>query len=363
MYRASFLMLASAVALGAQTPDAVSESAPCEPPLAGVVTTCGVLDVGGRYQVRSIITRPRTAPSGRLPAILFVQWLSCDPITVAPDVNDGWNNMLRDVIQRSGVVVARTEKPGLGGSGGPHCSALGYDEELEVHRRALESLKRSPAVHAESIFVFGASMGGTLAPLLVADGGARGIIVAGTTGVTWLEHMIALDRRVAEIQGTSADSVHAMMADHIRFHSRYLGAQERPARIVVEWPGARSVWRRMIGTDSLLQEHYGRPVIFHHEAQRQNWAAAWSRVTVPVLVMHGEYDWIMADFEQRAILRALPREAQRHSRFVNVPGMGHDFLIYESVAHSFRGENGRVDPSVSRTILDWLRAQRSPNSR
>jgi hypothetical protein len=76
--------------------------------------------------------------------------------------------------------------------------------------------------------------------------------------------------------------------------------------------------------------------------------------------MHGEFDWIMADHEQQAILRALPGEAQRRTRYVNVPGMGHDFLVYQSLADSFRGENGRFDPFVSTTILDWIREQRSP---
>ena len=355
-YCLALLALANATSYGAHAQSVRSDSGSCERPLANVITRCESLDVGGRYQVRSIVTRPATAPAGRLPAILFVQWLSCDPITVAPDVNDGWNNVLRDLIQRSGFVVTRTEKPGIAGSGGPSCSVLGYDEELNVHRHALEQLKRSPDVHPDSVFVFGASMGGTMAPLLAAVGGVRGVIVAGTTGVTWLEHMIALDRRVMELRELSADSIHEMMSDHIRFQSRYLGQQQTPASIIAEWPQARSVWRRMIGTDSLLLAHYGRSIRFHHEAQQQNWANAWERVSAPVLAIHGENDWIMADFEQAALVRALRSNAG--TRYVNVPGMGHDFLTYGSLAQSFRSENGRFDPSVSRTILDWLEAQR-----
>ena len=350
---------AYAAPLGAQTPSPRIDSEACEPPLPGVITTCTWLDVGGRYRVRSIVTRPAAIPSGRLPAILFVQWLSCDPITVTADVNDGWSNVLRDLIQASGLVVVRTEKPGIGGSGGPSCTELGYDEELEVHRYALDKLTRSPDVHGDSIFVFGASMGGTMAPLLAGGDGVRGVIVAATTGATWLEHMIALDRRVMELRGMSPDSVHTVMSDHIRFHAAYLGAFRTPARIMSDWRGARSVWARMIGTDTTFLKQYGRPPRFHHQAQRQNWARAWKRLSVPVLVLHGANDWIMSEWDRDALLRALRARTNAETRYVDIPGMGHDLLVYGSLAESFRGRNGRFDSSVSRIILEWIRARRS----
>jgi pimeloyl-ACP methyl ester carboxylesterase len=346
-------VLAVATGTDAQTPA-------CEPPLPGAATSCDWVNVAGRYRVRSIITRPSDVTRDRLPAVLFVQWLSCDPVSVSPTVSDGWQDVLRALIQRSGMIVARTEKPGLAGSGGPACEELGYDEEVAVHRAALEQLRRSPGVDADSIFVFGGSMGGTIAPQLASGSGVRGVIVAGTTGESWLEHMIALDRRVMELRGVRADSVHSLMPDHVRFHSRYLGEGLRPAAVTGAWSGARAVWRRMIGTDTLLTHQYGRPVRFHHEAQRSNWPRAWASVSAPLLVMHGEFDWIMPEGEHLRILRALSAEARARSTYLKVPRMGHDFLTYPSMEDSFRGQNGRFDPAVADTILGWLRARRQP---
>jgi pimeloyl-ACP methyl ester carboxylesterase len=343
--------LTVATGTGAQAPA-------CESPLPGAVTSCGWVDVGGRYRVRSIVTRPAAATHDRLPAVLFVQWLSCDPVSVAPNVSDGWQDVLRALIQRSGMIVARTEKPGLAGSGGPPCEELGYDEEVAVHRAALEQLRRTPGVDADSLFVFGGSMGGTIAPQLASGSGFRGVIVAGTTGETWLEHMIAIDRRVLELRGVRADSVHALMPQHVRFHSRYLGEGLRPAELASAWSGARAVWRRMIGTDTLLTHQYGRPVRFHHEAQRSNWPRAWGSVTAAVLVIHGEYDWIMPEGEHTRILRSLSADTRARATYVKVPRMGHDFLTYPSLDDSFSGRNGRFEPAVADTILGWLRAQR-----
>lgn len=356
-------VLAAAIIAMASVPDAAqAQEPPCEAPLPGVATTCAWIQVDGRYRVRSIVTRPGDASRERLPALLFVQWLSCDPVTVAPNVSDGWQDVLRALIQRSGMIVARTEKPGLGGSGGPACAELGYDEEVAVHRAALEQLRRAAGVAPDSIFIFGGSMGGTIAPQLasgLAGTGVRGIIVAGSTAGTWLEHMIALDRRVMELRGLEADSVHALMAEHVRFHAAYLGEARTPVQIATAWSGARGVWQRIIGTDTLFLRQYGRPVRFHHEAQRRNWPRYWAAVRVPVLVIHGEHDWIMPEAEHLRILRALAPEIQSGASYVKVPGMGHDFLTYPSLKDSFRGRNGRFEAAVADTMLGWLRARRA----
>jgi pimeloyl-ACP methyl ester carboxylesterase len=354
--------LTGAILLLASAADAArAQDAPCEASLAGVTTTCASVNVEGRYRVRSIVTRPASPPRQQLPALLFVQWLSCDPVTITPGVSDGWQDVLRALVQRSGMIVARTEKPGLGGSGGPACEELGYDEEVVVHRAALEHLRRAAGVNADSIFIFGGSMGGTIAPQLASGlgtTGVQGVIVAGTTAGTWLEHMIALDRRVMELRGLRPDSVHALMSEQVRFHAAYLGEGRPPGQVATDWSGARAVWRRMIGTDTLLLHQYGRPARFHHEAQRRNWPGAWAAVRVPVLVIHGEYDWIMPEDEHLRITRSLRPEMRSRATYVKVPGMGHDFMIYPSLEDSFRGRNGRFDPAVADTILGWLRAHR-----
>ncbi len=230
-----------------------------------------------------------------------------------------------------------------------------------MHRAALEQLRRAAGVDPDSIFLFGGSMGGTIAPQLASGadaGGVRGIIVAGTTAGTWLEHMIALDRRVMELQGLSLDSVHTLMAEHIRFHAAYLGQGRTPARVATDWSSARAVWRRIIGTDSSLLHHYGRPVRFHHEAQRHNWPRAWAAVRAPVLVIHGEYDWIMPEDEHLRILGALSPGIRSRATYLKAPRMGHDFLTYPSLDDSFRGRNGRFESRPADAILDWLRARR-----
>ncbi|MCI0435248.1 MAG: CocE/NonD family hydrolase, partial [Gemmatimonadetes bacterium] len=86
-------------------------------------------------RLRTILTRP-TGTTGRLPAILFVQWLSCDSIELPARQQDGWSRMLRRLAQESRMVMMRTEKAGIGDSEGGPCAALDYETELAHHRDA-----------------------------------------------------------------------------------------------------------------------------------------------------------------------------------------------------------------------------------
>src|SRR4026207_2198706 len=80
-------------------------------------TEYGELVPGDGSRLRTIVTRPKNS-TGRLPAVLFVQWLSRDSIELAPDAKDGWSVMLRRLITESGMLWHRTEKCGVGGSTG-----------------------------------------------------------------------------------------------------------------------------------------------------------------------------------------------------------------------------------------------------
>ena len=83
-------------------------------------------------------------------------------------------------------------------------------------------------------------------------------------------------------------------------------------------------------------------------------------MNAPVLVVHGQHDWIMSEDESRRIMRSLSPETRLRSTYVSIPQMGHDFLIYPSLEDSFRGRNGRFEPAVADTILAWLQSRRRP---
>lgn len=325
-------------------------------PVAAEEAHPGVTNVSVRIQVdegvtlAGVLTRPEGVE--RPPVIQFVQWLSCDTVMLSPERQNGWSQMQRAIIRDSGFAVLRVDKRGVGDSGGGDCAELDFDTELADHRAVLDALQGRDDVDTDRIVLFGASMGSRQAPLVAAgEDGIAGVLVWGGGALTWFERMILFDRHALELSGEEHAAVNARMKEHIRLHVRYLLEGTDPPDIIREDPAMGPVWERTFGTSE--GAHYGRPFAFHQQAQRADWAAAWTRIDAPVLAVQGAFDWFENPEGGRTIERLAP-----NGRFVVLPNMDHHFTLYDSARQAFAGEGGRPDPEPFLELaLPWLREQ------
>jgi dienelactone hydrolase len=319
----------------------------------GLDSHYGVLATRDGARLRTILTRP-SASRGRLPAILFVQWLSCDSIELPASQQDGWSRMLRRVARDSGAVMMRTEKAGVGDSEGGPCAELDYETELEHHRDALAALRRSDHVDPGRIVVFGASMGGNMAPLVAQGEEVAGIMIWGGGAHTWFERMLGFERRASELGGMPAAELDSYIKRLVRFFAGYLVDGMEPGAIVEREPDLDGAWEQIIGTGD--GTHYGRPLAFHQQAQAQDWAAAWAALRAPVLAVYGEYDWFESSDAHQLVADLANRRQAGQGRFVIIPATDHHFMRYPDRFAAFREEGGTVNSdAAAEEMLRWLR--------
>lgn len=321
--------------------------------IPGVTSFYDVLETRDGSKLRTIVTRPQNA-KGRLPALLFVQWLSCDSIELPHNVDDGWQRMLRMLASRSGMVMMRTDKAGIGDSLGVPCYELDYETEVAHQRAALAKLRALEYVDPDRIIVFGASMGGNLAPLVALDQEIAGIIIWGTVVKTWFEHLMEFNRRALELGGTSPVAVTRAMNRLIPFLTEYLVRGRTPDQIRLEDPELGGIWSEIVGTDG--DTHYGRPTSFHQQAHSQDWIGAWDQVRVPFLALYGEYDWFEQMDDHALAVRIVNRNTPGSARLVVIPRMNHHFSIFETLQDAFNSEREIISPEPAVVeILAWLR--------
>lgn len=320
--------------------------------LPGVDTEYGDLRAADGALLRTVVTRPQ-GKNGRLPAVLYIQWLSCDSIELEPGARDGWSVMLRRLITESNMLWMRTEKSGVGDSQGPPCAKLDYETELAQHRAALRALRSRPDVDPARIVIYGASMGSNYAPLVAAGEDVAGVVVWGGGAFTWFERMLRFERNALELGATDPQALAGEVSARAAYFARYLLNGESPSAIARSDPKLGQVWSRVIGTSE--DAHYGRPFAFHQQAQRQNWAGAWGRVGAPVLVLYGEYDWFESRDSAALIVDILNRRQQGSATLQVLPKLDHHFTRFASPRQAFREEGGTTDagPAVE-AILRWL---------
>ena len=314
-------------------------------------TSYGTLALRDGVKLQTIVTKPEGA-TGRLPAILFVQWLSCDTVAISDNPRDGWSAMLKDIVRRSNALVWRTEKRGIGASGGD-CARMDYDTELADHRQALAQLRNRPDVDPNRIVVFGGSIGGTYAPLLAADQSVAGVMIWGAGATTWAERMLKFERNALELGGSSPAQLAREMTLRLQFFEKYLVRGQTPSQISAADANVGAVWSRIVGTSADGQ--YGRPFAFHQQAQKADWATAWSKVNAPVLALYGEYDWFESHDATTLITRIVNAKSPGRGTFAEIPRMNHHFAQFPNATAAYAEKDGQVnaEPAVS-VMLAWL---------
>lgn len=316
----------------------------------GVDVVYGSVVTPRGYRVRTYISRPKGAV-GRLPLVVFIPWLSCGPVENPLGVRDGWSMMIHTVMREGGAQVVRIEKPGVGDSEGPDCSEADLDHDMDAFRAGIRAALRDPGADPQRLYLFGGSVGGALAPILVRDHDVRGLIVTGGFTQTWLEHMLDIERRRLVLSGQAPAAVNAAMRAFGGFYDRVLNRGDTPAQALAAHPEWKPYWY-----DGPAHQ-YGRPIRYYQQLQRLDVEDAWQRVAVPTLVVWGEYDWIMGRAESDRAVAILATRDPKLATYEIRPRMNHHFDAFPDALAAFKEEGGKYDAGAAEAMVRWLRSR------
>ena len=304
-------------------------------------------EITSNYNItqRTIITKPKK--EGLQPAIVLIGGLSCSSIEAYPGRTGNWVQTIRDLVEKSGMVVMRIEKPGVGDSEGS-CSKSDFLMDLAGYKAAIKNLKSKPYVDPNKIIVYGSSMGSAIAPVLANEFNLAGVISDGTFFKTWFEHMLEIERRIRVFQGDSEAVITDKMNKY--FIPLYYGMliEKKTYKEVVEaYPALKEF-------NYHSPEHmYGRPVAYYHQLQDMDLAGAWEKIKVPVRILRGTNDWIMSSFDNHMIIEVLRRNGHPDHQLYEYPGLDHWNTIHKNAKASFAGEAGEWDPGTINKIISW----------
>ena len=308
-----------------------------------------------RQKLRAIITRPEGS-QGKLPVIFLAGWLSCDTVEAPEGTKDASGLAFRNLVTLPGYCTFRIDKFGVGDSEGD-CGKTDFDTELAAYRAAFRSLANYDFIDSTQVYILGVSNGGGFAPLIAETETelqhVQGFVVVGGWVKTWFEHMLEIERRRFTLMGRSPAQVNERMKGVATLYHELLFKNRPASDILSMQPKLVDLW-----PDGADRQHlYGRPLAFYQQLQKLNLAAAWSKVKVPTLVLHGQYDWIMSREDSEIITRIVNDNTSGAARFVELPDTGHTFQHYQNMADAFAGKEAPFDSNVTRVITDWFKQQ------
>lgn len=344
---AGALVLAAALHCGIPTAIAAAAVPKARETHPGLDVRYEAIRTNAGFSVQLLVSAPQGSTT-RLPAIVFVPWLSCDADDYPGGPRDGWGHLLFDLARTSGYVLARVEKSGMGIGDGPACADADLAADMAGFRAALAHVTRLPQVDPARVFLFGGSIGAALVPLLAQETPVAGIVASGGYYKTWLEHMLEIERRRLRLSGKPPAEINAAMRGLADFYALYLNARMTPREIATRRPDLAALW------DDAPDHQYGRPARYFQQLQALDVAGAWDRVRVPVLVVHGEYDWIMSRDDQQLVVDTVNRHRPGSATLVIVPRMDHNLELFDSPEQAFHGRGGIYARTVAPQILRWI---------
>jgi pimeloyl-ACP methyl ester carboxylesterase len=292
-------------------------------------------------KIRTFVTRPKSA-SGKVPAIFFVGWLSCDSVEYPDGETDGFGAIFWRLIEQSGFATMRIDKPGVGESQGD-CATTDFQTELDSYRDAFDSISKYPFIDHNAIFVVGLSNGGGTSPLTAGQHAVRGFVAASSWGRTWYEHMLENERvRLAANKKLSAGEVNDSVRAFTGFYSLYLIHRMKPGEIIAQHAEWKTLWY------DAPDGQYGRPAAFYEQLQDLNLGKVWEGVSAPVLVIHGSADAIMSQSDSRAIADIVNRAHPGRASYKEIESADHLLAVHN-----------KLDERVVPLMLEWMRKQLS----
>jgi pimeloyl-ACP methyl ester carboxylesterase len=290
------------------------------------------------HKLRTFITRPKN-PSGKVPVIFFVGWLSCDSMEYPDGETDGFGTLMLRLIEQSGYASVRMNKPGVGESQGK-CEAADFNDEMEGWQAAFDSMAKYDFMDRDRVFVVGLSNGGGFSPLVARNHAVRGYVSAGSWGRTWYEHMLELER--IRLTGSKQPPADVNLAVRIfgDFYRLYLIEGMKPGEILARHPEWKDLWY------DAPDGQYGRPAAFYQQLQSLNLGDAWQKTQAPVLVIRGTADSIMSHNDAATIAQIVNQVRPGQARYWEIEGMTHGFTV-----------DGRFCDQIVPEILGWMKLQ------
>ena len=295
---------------------------------------------------RMILTKP-SGKKGKLPVVVFLTGIGCYSLDSPVDTTLPEIQMLNK-LSRAGYLCARVEKPGMGDNAGKSkkCEEIGFNDEVDMYVKAVDKLKKRDDADSNSVYLFGHSMGGVIAPIVSNEISVKGIVAYGTIGSTFIDYMNKTRRTIAEAYNMQPDSTDMYVRDYCECSAYYF---------IDKMTTQQAAEKKPICKGYLSIFDY-RSRTYNDEMYAVNILSEWRTFSGKALIMWGSCDYISAREDHKLVTDAINYFHPGHAEFQVLPNTSHEMFYAANFqqASDYRKAGGTYNPELGNAVLQWL---------
>lgn len=310
--------------------------------------------------LRTITRKPKNKT--KLPCILLIPGYGCGSID---NYSKSYNGKLMDEWLRNGYAVVTIEKSGLGDSFGcKPCGEVDLVTDIESFDAGYKYMEKLPFVDAANLFIWGHSMGGTIAPEVAKLHHPKGIMVFGCVFRPWSEFLLEMHR----VQKPLLDHLTYQQTEDFtrkiqKIYYEFFVLKKSPDQLV-EIPEYKDLVISELGYKKGGHDMWGRHWKFWQQLDSLNLSKSWQESNCPVLVLHGGADYEQCSLvEPMLIEKTVNEKNPGFATWITIPNLDHFMMKSSSWPEAVKNFNeqqyakGNFNYKIAEETVKWLQSK------
>lgn len=303
-------------------------------------------------------------PKGRenVPAILLIPGYGCGSIE---NYSKSYNGKLMEEWLKNGFAVVTIEKSGMGDSFGCEpCGEADLATDIESFDIGYRYMEKLPFVDQSNLFIWGHSMGGTIAPEVAKHHKPKGIMVFGCVFRPWSEFLLEMHRvQKPLLENLTYQQTEDFTRTIQKIYYEFFVLKKSPAELV-KIPEYEALAISELGYKPTSNDMWGRHWKFWQQLDSLDLAKSWQEVNCPVLVLHGASDYEQCSLvEPMLIEKTVNEKIPGSAVWITIPELDHFMMKskdWPEAVKNFRDQQyakGNFNYDIAIETIKWLKTK------
>ncbi len=306
-----------------------------------------------------VVTR-KPKEKDHVPAILLIPGYGCGSVE---NYTNSYNGKLMNAWINNGYAVVTIEKSGLGDSYGCEpCAGVDLATDIESFDAGYRYMEALPFADKGQLYIWGHSMGGTIAPEIAKRHSPKGVMVFACVFRPWSEFLLEMHRvQKPLLENQTYLQTETFMRKIQQIYYEFFVLKKSPAELY-----GNPAYHDLVASELNYKEGstnmWGRHWRFWMQLDSLNLAESWQQTNCPVLVIHGGADYEQCSQVEPLMIRETVNAAHPgFATMVTIDNLDHFMMVskdWKEAVINFRDQQyqkGNFNERIAETTVSWLK--------